>query len=347
MRRDDRRSRCRGLVLGLLLVVGTSGTAATAGENKRPHMKIGAPLVGLRLDGEDCSYVVYVNGGLVASNLDGTPVAEEYPINQFLRSGENELAVHIYRSRETDPDTGELKVAIKVGDADDEKRPAATALTLAFAAKAAGDRTGGSSPAGTFDSEHGYRPNDHGDVTVGKVAVKQLPGRGSVIHALTRTFSMHLPFPEWAFFKGEKVKQWWEFKDDQEKEPTYLEIQKAYGELQSLLAKKDVDAFLDACEERSREIDTAYYKKPGETRAALKQQLEAAINDPKVALIPVIKPAGKHWRYTVGSTGKIIGLTTGSRASPIIRFEMKDDTPFSLIFPVFFRKEGKRYIVTR
>jgi hypothetical protein len=347
MRLANRRGFPRRLALALFLLLGISATAATAGENKRSHMSIGAPLVGLRLDGERCIYVVYVNGGLVASNMEGTPVNEDSPINHFLRSGDNELAIHLYRWHETDPDTCELKAAIKVGDADDEKRPAVTALTLAYSAKAATDRTGGSSPVGTFDSEHGYRPYNHGDLAVGKVALTQLPGRGSVIHALTRTFSMQLPFAEWAFFKGDRVKQGWEFKDDAEMEPTYLEIQKAYGVLQSLLAKKDVDGFLDACDERSREIDRAYYKKAGETRAALKQQLEAAINDPKVALIPVIKPAGKHWRYTVGSTGRIISLTTGSRASPILRFEMKDDTPFSLIFPVFFRKAGARYIVTR
>jgi hypothetical protein len=347
MNRTYRRSRCGRLVVACLLLLGISATAATAGENKRSHMNTGAPLVGLRLDGQECIYVVYVNGGLVASNMEATPVGEDYPINQFLRSGENELTVHLYRWHETDPDTGELKLAIKIGDADDENRPAVTALTLVYSAKAPGDRTAGSSPPGTFDSQHAYRRAEHGDVTVGKASLTQLPGRGSVIHALSRTFSMHLPFPEWAFFKGEKVKQGWEFKDDQEMEPTYLEIQKAYGELQSLLAKKDVDAFLDACEERSREIDQAFYKKPGETRAALKQQLASAVNDPKFALSAVIKPEGKHWRYTVGSTGKIISLTTGSRGAPILRFRMKDDTPFSLIFPVFFRKQGQRYIVTR
>lgn len=310
-------------------------------------MNPGAPLIKLRLDVQQCVYVAYVNGGLVASNMEGTPVNEEQPINHLLRSGENQLTIHVYRWHESEPDNCDLKAAIMISDADDEKRPSATMLTLTYSAKTEGARTRGSTAAGTFVSERGFRPDEKGDLVVGEVTSGQLPGRGSVIRALSRTFSMHLPFPEWAFFKGEKVKQWWEFKDEQEMEPTYLEIQKAYGVLQAMLAKKEVDAFLDACEERSREIDRAYYKKPGETRSSLKRELEAAINDPKVALIPVIKPSGKHWRYSVGSTGKLISLTTGSRASPILRFEMKDDTPFSLIFPVVFRKDGQRFIVTR
>jgi hypothetical protein len=40
-------------------------------------------------------------------------------------------------------------------------------------------------------------------------------------------------------------------------------------------------------------------------------------------------------------------LTQGPRASPIFRFQAKDDTPFSLVFPVMFRKDGARFIVTR
>jgi hypothetical protein len=36
-------------------------------------------------------------------------------------------------------------------------------------------------------------------------------------------------------------------------------------------------------------------------------------------------------------------LTQGMRASPIFRFQAKDETPFSLIFPVMFRKDGSKF----
>jgi hypothetical protein len=40
-------------------------------------------------------------------------------------------------------------------------------------------------------------------------------------------------------------------------------------------------------------------------------------------------------------------LTQGMRASPILRYQMKDGTAFSLIFPVMFRKDGNRFVITR
>ena len=304
------------------------------------------PLVGLKVDIENCGFDVFVNGGLITSNLMGTPSHESLPINHFVRSGENELMVYVYEDA-TEP-TCDVSVAVTLGDADNEAAKPRSLLTLAYSAKAlaSGDPGRGSSPAGRFDTHRGER-SDKGELVVGPVKIDHLPGRAAHIRTAARSFSLPVPFPEWVFFKGQPVPRWWEFKDDKEREPIYLEIQKAYGELQAMLAKKDVTGFLDACEERSREIDLAYYKKPGETRARLRKDLESAMSDAKLKLIPVVKPPGKHWQYTVGSSGKLIELTTGKRASPIIRFEMTDDTQFSMVFPVVFRKEGGRYIVTR
>jgi hypothetical protein len=71
------------------------------------------------------------------------------------------------------------------------------------------------------------------------------------------------------------------------------------------------------------------------------------MKDSTLALRTVDNTPGKYWKYSVGSKGNLIALATGTTLSPILRYEMKDDTPFSLIFPVVFRKEGKRFIVTR
>jgi hypothetical protein len=120
-----------------------------------------------------------------------------------------------------------------------------------------------------------------------------------------------------------------------------------YNELHALLETHDVNGFLDACEERSREFDIAYYKAPGTTRRALEQALKQAMTDPQLELADLYKAPGKRWGYMVGSKGTLVALTQGSRASPIFRFQMKDDTPFSQIFPVLFRKERDRFIITR
>jgi len=52
-------------------------------------------------------------------------------------------------------------------------------------------------------------------------------------------------------------------------------------------------------------------------------------------LIEVVRKPGGYWRYAVGPTGRLLALTTGKNGSPVFGFEMNDDTPFSLIFPLF------------
>jgi len=342
------RALLAGCLTGFVMMTGLAAPSAPSARSaERLPMLAGSPLLSLRIDIEECAFDVYVNGGLVTRNMEGTLAAEDQPINHWLRSGSNEIEVYMY----SDPGAAQkCNVEVGLSVKEDETAPGKTALVLAHSAKgaAAGHPTEGSSPPGTFDSHRGFRASDKGDLRVGPARFGNLThGGASSIDVLGRTFECHLPFPEWAFFRGEKLKQGWEFKDVAELTPVHNEIMAAYGKLWSLIDKHDAKGFLDACEERSREIDLAYYRRPGETRSKLKKDLEAAMNDPKVALTPVIKPAGKFWRYSVGSKGNLIALTTGSRGSPIIRFEMKDDTPFSLIFPVVFRKECSRYIVTR
>jgi hypothetical protein len=313
---------------------------------ERLPMIVGSPLFDLRVDIENCAYIVYVNGGLVTANMEGS-AHEDQPINHWLNSGSNEIELHTYLSDA--PDQCEAKLSLTLKDEDNEKDPARTALVLAYSAQQAvsGDPTRDSSPAGLFDSHSGFRASDRGDLRVGPAKVASISGNRAKIRVLSRTFDVHLLFRQWAFLRGDKMPTYWEFKNRAEEDAAYQEILGAYKKLWSFLDKHDVNGFLDACEERSREIDSAFYKRPGETRTHLRKDVESAMNDSEFRLSPVENSPGLFWTYTVGSTGRLIAVTQGDRASPIIRYVMKDGTPFSLIFPVVFRKEGSRYIVTR
>lgn len=310
-------------------------------------MYVSHPLLNLKVDIDDCAFQLFVNGGLVTSNLQGT-AHEEQPINHWVRTGANDIQLYMYKSPD-EPDTCDVKLALTVTDNDDDRIPPVTVFVLAHSAKAAaaGTPTVGTSPSGTFDSHLAFRASDKGDVRVGPAKIVQLTGEASQIHVLSRSFEIQTPFPEWAFFRGEKLKQWFEFDSVEARRPIYQEILGGYRTVWSLLQKKDVNGFLDACDERSRETDLAYYKGPGDTRAALRKSLESAIEDPEFELAAIETGPGKAWKYTVGSTGKLIALTRGDRGSPILRYKMKNGTPFSLIFPVVFRKQGNQYVVTR
>lgn len=306
------------------------------------------PLLNARLDITHCAYGLYVNGGLVAQDNEGLPAREPHPINHWLRSGENEIALHL-KKRGTDVDRCEAKVAVEYAEhGGDATAAPVTLLELGHSAEAslAGRPTEGSSPPGHYDAASG-RPSAQGNLRVGPASVVRLPGRYDYVHVLARKFELSLPFPEWAFFRGERHKPLWEYEKSSEALPQYEALLAEYQRLWLLLQQKDVTGFLNACEERSKEIDLAYYKQPGDTRQTLRQQLESVMNDPLYELPTVVDDDDLFWTLTIGPTGKLLMLTQGERASPILRYQLKDGTPFSIIFPIAFRTEQGRYIVTR
>jgi hypothetical protein len=339
------KRRPEGKLVFPILAAPSPPPAPNAAE--RLPMIPGQPLFNLGLDIDNCPYILYLNGGLVSANMEGT-AQEDQPINHWLLSGTNEIELHMYQ-QEDGSDQCDAKVRLTLKDEGHDKDPEATGFTLAYSAAAAasGDATRGSSPVGMFDSRNGFRPSDHGDLKVGPTKLANISGSGTKIRVLSRSFDLHLWFPRWAFFGGDKLRTYWEFANADENKPTYREILGAYRKVWSLLEKRDVNGFLDACEERSRETDAAYYKRPGKTRELLRKSLESAMNDPKFELSPVDDAPGEYWTYTVGSTGKLIALTQGERASPIIRYVMKDGTPFSLIFPVVLRSLHRNPLTCR
>ncbi len=333
----------------LLCMPGAAGAKAPNSKRaERVTMIPARPLLNLRVDIESCQYDLFVNGGLVMRNMEGTPAHEEQPINHFVRSGSNEIEVLIYVDPDA-PDTCEAKVALVIKDAEHEEAPGVTALVLGHTAKAgAADPTAGSTPAGVFDSRHGFeKPADKGDFKVGRASLRHLPTHRDPLDMLSRSFDLHLPFPEWAFFKGDKMKQGWEYETKDALKAGYAKVLPAYVQLASLLEKRDVNGYLDACEERSHEIDLAFYKSAGETRRRLAQELTTAFKDPTLKLEPTTPPPGKFWSYSVGSQGNLIALTQGSRGSSVIGFESTNGSLYRLGFPVVFRKQGDRFIVTR
>ena len=234
----------------------------------------GKPLISVQLDLEGCAYDLYVNGGRVAADMSGAPARERHPINHWLRSGRNHLELVVVKW-EGQPDACEGKVEVLVGDAERADAEPVRLLTLAHSAvgTAAGSPTRGSSPAGAFDSADGFRPSERGDVVVEPVEAGRLQGQAEHVHAFSRTFELGLPLPEWAFFRSERMKQSCLYEGPEQFRPEYDALLAAYQELWSLLSRRDVGDFLDACEERSRETDAAYYKKPGETRERLRELL--------------------------------------------------------------------------
>lgn len=334
-----------GVVPGLTANSAPSGKRAGPAGNK---MSGSQPYYVLKLSTKTCQYAAFVNGGMVSRGPAGAPEDEQHPVNHWIRSGSNVLDLHVYKWPD-EADRCEVTAVLLLKDADAPDGEGTKILSLVYSASAGpkGSPIRGSSPSGRFDSRRGYSPSDTGDTQVGDAKLARLGGLSTSVYSLSRSFELRTPFPEWAFFRGEKTKSLADASSKAEVDPLYEGAVGAYDKVRSLLEKKDVEGFLNACDERSREIDAAFFKPPGATRAALKKQIVDAMNDPELEFPPVRLKPGEFWKYSVGPTGQLIALTQGDRGSPIIRYQMKNDTPFSVVFPIVFRKNNGRYIVTR
>ena len=75
-------------------------------------MYVSHPLLNLKVDIDDCAFQLFVNGGLVTSNLRGT-AHEEQPLNHWVRTGANDIQLYMYKPAD-EQDTCDVKLALTV-----------------------------------------------------------------------------------------------------------------------------------------------------------------------------------------------------------------------------------------
>lgn len=306
------------------------------------------PYLTVKIENNQIPCQVYFNGGFVTVDSNHTVANETWPVNQFARSGDNELAMFVYPT-EGFP-TGynpEASVTVRllvqeVGKPDQQHEIA----TLSFSGAQAGSDAAlaASSAEGEFDSTNNLVRVRHGDVTVGPASVRRLTSDGLLM--VRRTISMPLPLPEWAFFRSTSVTPDFELTMETGLKP-YNDLLDAYERIWTLLKRRDLDRLLPMFEERSLEMDQALYQAPGTTQAKLRIAFEEALNNTDRELQPIRPAEDDFWIYQVGSSGKMLRLSWDDLGGTIVRFADKEHPTFATIFPIVFRKQGNDFIVTR
>lgn len=320
---------------------------------ERDSMLPRKPYISLKLESEYVPFEVFVNGAFVTTDLSGTASSETWPINQYLRSGSNQFALLLYtwQLKPGEPATidprAKVLVRVLVRDFDQPEGHEYELATVAFDGAEHGkpDATAKSSAPGELDSRQGFeRARSHGDVTIGPVGVQEVDIDGKVL--ITRDISMSLPFPEWAFLRSETSAPTYAFKTEAEIEPHYRELMAAYERVWSLLQARQYTDLIPLFEERSREIDQSTYQPLGSTMERLRASFQTALNDASLELAP-IQPTKGTWKYDAGPSGKLRRLSRGAHSAAIIRFVQKNDRRFATGFPIAFRKESGKFIVSR
>lgn len=326
----------------------TSPSPDTSVSPEESSMLTGKPYLSLQVDAFHVPFEVFVNSGYVTTDVTGTTASEKWPINPFLRSGTNEIGVLMYGWADGPPGTFEedakltLRVSLKQADSDEGPQHELFVMTFGGNSPNSDSAAEGSTSEGSFDSAQGFRRVNRGDVELGPVKIRRIPEENVTI--LTRSLNLRLPFPEWAFFHSDRQKPTVELSNSDVRVQHDI-LLLAYDEIWRLLSSRDVDRLLPLFEERSREIDLSLYQEPGTTQTKLREAFESALADPSCTLEPLRRSKGR-WYYNVAPGGQLARLTTSDHGGAAIRFRLKS-SDYARVFPIMFRKEGSRYIVSR
>jgi hypothetical protein len=294
------------------------------------------PYLTLSVDADYVPYEVFVNGGFISTDLTGWTGSETWPINPWLRSGSNQLAVLLYpwHARPEDAPSFDpqahltLRVSLR-----DLASPAAEEVEV-LRLKIAGAK---------LDNPELNSPHAHADFTLGALNSERVDFDGKLL--LTLDLGLRLPFPEWAFLRSEPAAPAYTL-DEEQIEPHYQRLLSAYENIWQLLQAKQLDELMPLFAERNREIDLAMYHAEGTTQAKLRESLERVLEDETRTLAP-IRPEDGAWKYDVGPTGKLLRLSDGAQSSAIIRFPETGDPRASIGYGIAFRKQDDALIVAR
>ncbi len=255
------------------------------------------PFYTLKINSKHCGYRLAVNGCLVEEDRIGEPLNMEYPINQWLKNGENTIDIHHLNITTLTDDTsmheeGQFTVELRVKEHGEQHSTVVS--TIAYDAtklkrygeddylvdfdnqKALLDSIAESSKPIQFDIvDEQIKESDSGAFQVIGYEVKK-----GITKALqiTQTIQLPTPFPLWRFFEADDLIYHNDYSDDDWLEERANMI-KVYQPLWDALNTNDTEAMKKLFAARCKEYDQAFYMEDGQNLWELIVHLRGIIKD--------------------------------------------------------------------
>ena len=315
----------------LSILFGCSG-GETKLENSILNKK---PVFTMKIHGFGTRYRIHINGVEVyRENSSASQVTTSIPLNHWMRSGENSLKLTVLPSKKNEPINEKSEVNAEIYVHNDEA--------------AEQYRIGGFNFKGLgYISESdllGYRleadlftHDKEGEIKAEGVEVeKDTIFEGAI--EFNQAFTIPNNLPLWAFFNSDDVPN-----DPDLSEEEYwalsAELRDHLKMIQDKLIAGDVDEMMPLFEERNNELDKAFYYSSGVMQAKLKDAFETDI--PQLDMLPL---EGRYVSYVNEKNLKLASVYRNRK--PAISGNYKEGTG-SLKFPIMFRKQDGKWIITR
>lgn len=311
------------------------------------------PYFSISLESDLCMGYFLLNGQLLYA-AEMAPVKLDLPVNHWIREGDNELEMMLAPVDEQGnfgkfPRNAKCAMTLLVRPLESDSGKNLTIAALKFAAI---DPTGikGNTPEGRLDSKKGFTPANKGDVLISKVKKEPFQGPEGAMEGAIVSRSITLPeigLPEWKFFQsdnitnlsgrdiagrlGEETSDWLK-----------KELLPIYRKIWSALEAHKAEEVLPLFEERNKEMDAAFFRRPGETGDMLAKDLKDSSSDPNKKLWPITDDNVIIQLY---DNNKLVRLSQNND-KPLFAFDYVTHKG-SYSFDVIFRKSGNKWVITR
>lgn len=311
-------------------------------------MTLHEPEYYVKLNMQGCPRVIAINGVEIEADLDGTSNFSEYPINHWIRNGQNQIELLIGSDEYMKDAIGALsrcalEVRVKGRSNGEEVDHLVTDLVMSTDfSQSAEQRFDQSLAAGQYkignDGEL-EAASSNADVAISQIEI--LPdyfGEGGF--TAKRDFEAKVPFPEWAFFDGEKIFSY--PMTDESYDQMEAELWPKVLELRELFDKRALDKLLPMFEMRSREYDQAYYFEEGKTLQGLKESFQRNYE----LGLPQSKRDLEYMQLYVSYMGNMATIANAATGNGTIMFyDKRDDT--NTFYTIYWIKKDGEWIIAR
>ncbi|CAA0104086.1 Uncharacterised protein [BD1-7 clade bacterium] len=296
-----------------------------------------------RIEAKGIRYEALVNDQLVRKDAEGVMIAYEEPVNHFMRTGKNSIALRLFAWQENNYGDSFVKLSLYVRDVDSGESSKTLLSTICFSSEHIDHNKGlvESMKAGRLDSTRNFEYSSDGDVQVFDAMVSDSPKTPGAIY-IAQEISLKTPFPRWSYMDSDAIEYPEKNSDFRENFKKYEEelIVPLYEEhlaIYRLLKSKNFDKILPLFSQRNSESDIAYYEQPGTYEQKFKSALTGSMNwgDLKIEDIRYARP----WVSDDRILAKI-GVDS------LIYYTDDEETAYEKYEILFYKKDGN-WVIAR
>lgn len=298
------------------------------------------PIFNLSVHLHGCAYYITVNGMPVIDNNEGDQITTTFPINMSWRSGKNTLGVHVWPTENQTEisNTAKLELTLKVKQNQSTEEHQLTKLTILGQMLKQGMLI--YNDPKRLDSTLDFTESFTGDVTISSAKITQGTYMGDNAYLIEQEVDIPSNLPLWGFFDSDPIPD-----VDQMTDPQYEKFIQSmivgYQRILDAILAGNAEQLVPFFQERSSEIDAAFYLPPGTTAKKLKSAFDDAIQQPNSYFLPI---DSNTLMVSYLDHPNVVKLSRENGSAAIVQnFSGVGSQEFDILFRI---KQGK-WIITR